>query len=132
MADVEGTIGYLTRGQVPVRSPANAWLPVPGWTGEHEWQGRIPFEELPRARNPQTGYFATANNRIVADDYPYYVALDWAPPHRAIRVSSRLRDLTGATVADMAAIHADRLSLPSRAFSDHLGDTAPADERVAE
>lgn len=34
--DVHGNIGYLNRGQVPIRSMANAWLPVPGWTGEHE------------------------------------------------------------------------------------------------
>ena len=29
-ADVRGTTGYRTRGVVPVRAPANAWLPVPG------------------------------------------------------------------------------------------------------
>ena len=28
-ADVHGQIGYRTRGQVPIRSRANAWLPVP-------------------------------------------------------------------------------------------------------
>ena len=33
-ADVHGQIGYRTRGQVPIRSRANAWLPVPGWTGD--------------------------------------------------------------------------------------------------
>ena len=32
-ADVDGNIGYLNRGKVPLRSIANAWLPVPGWTG---------------------------------------------------------------------------------------------------
>ncbi|MDP3062291.1 MAG: penicillin acylase family protein, partial [Chloroflexota bacterium] len=52
-ADTSGNIGYRTRGKVPVRSMANAWLPVPGWTGEHEWQGYIPFEEMPRSRNPE-------------------------------------------------------------------------------
>jgi penicillin G amidase len=50
MADVDGAIGYLTRGRLPIRSQANAWLPVPGWSGAHEWQGEIPFDELPRAR----------------------------------------------------------------------------------
>ena len=35
------TIGYLTRGHVPVRAAANAWLPVPGWDGAHEWTGAI-------------------------------------------------------------------------------------------
>ena len=132
IADRQGTVGYLMRGQIPQRSKANAWLPVPGWTGEHEWGAPIPFEELPRVRNPQTGYFATANNRIVTDDYPYHISIDWAPAHRASRIETRLRGLNGATAADMAAIHADRVSLPSRAFTDRLGAISPTDERMAE
>jgi penicillin amidase len=121
MADRQGAVGYLMRGQVPLRSRANAWLPVPGWTGEHEWAGQIPFEALPRGRDPQVGYFVTANNRIVTDDYPYYVALDWAPGYRAARITARLNALTGgATVADMAAIHAERRSLPSYHFTARL------------
>src|SRR5436305_1602604 len=36
-ADVHGAIGYRTRGQVPIRPMANAWVPVPGWDGAHEW-----------------------------------------------------------------------------------------------
>ncbi len=43
MADVHGNIGYTSRGEIPIRSRVNALLPVPGWTGEHEWQGSIPF-----------------------------------------------------------------------------------------
>jgi penicillin amidase len=126
MADRQGTVGYLMRGQVPLRSRANAWLPVPGWTGEHEWTGQIPFEALPRGRDPQVGYFITANNRIVTDDYPYYVALDWAPGHRAARITSRLEALVGgATVADMAAIHSERRSLPSYHFTAHLDQLQP-------
>ncbi|MFN8512812.1 MAG: penicillin acylase family protein [Chloroflexia bacterium] len=132
MADRHGTIGYVMRGRVPIRTRANAWLPVPGWTGEHEWQGNIPFEELPRVRNPQTGWIATANNRIIEDSYPHYVAIDWAPPSRAQRVVARVKDLTGATVADMASIHSERVSLPSRVFVNALEEIAPSDERVAE
>ena len=49
-ADVGGNIGYLNRGQVPIRSMANAWLPVPGWTGSQAWDGIIPFEELARSK----------------------------------------------------------------------------------
>lgn len=121
MADRQGSVGYLMRGQVPLRSRANAWLPVPGWTGDHEWEGQIPFEALPRDRDPQTGYFVTANNRIVTDEYPYYVALDWAPGHRAARIIARLEELgTGAAVSDMAAIHAERHSLPSHHFTARL------------
>ena len=113
-ADVHGDIGYLTRGKVPVRSAANAWLPVPGWTGEHEWRGAIPFEEMPRSRNPDTGYIVTANNRIVGEEYPYYLALDYAPEYRARRILERLEDIASATVADMSSVHAERVSIPGR------------------
>ena len=124
MGDVHGNIGYLTRGRLPVRSRANGWLPVPGWNGQHDWTGDVPFEELPRVRNPETGWIATANNRIVGDDYPHYIALDYAPNSRAIRISTRLEDMTGATVDDMAGIHADRVSLPSKLFIDRLSNAA--------
>lgn len=127
-ADVHGDIGYLTRGQVPIRSMANAWLPVPGWTGEHEWQGMIPFEEMPRVRNPDTGYIVTANNRIVGDDYPYYLGIDYSPGFRARRILDRLRPLTKADGLAMAAIHADRVSLLGREFVRLLDGLKPPDE----
>ncbi len=132
MADTVGTIGYLTRGQVPVRARANGWLPVPGWTGEHEWRGMVPFEEMPRARDPEQGFIATANQRIVGPDYPHYISLDWGTPHRAQRVNDRLRALTAAGPADMAAIHADKRSIPSRAMVALAREVEPLDDRSAE
>ena len=73
-ADVDGNIGYLSRGEIPIRSGQNARLPVPGWVDEHEWQGNIPFEEMPRSINPPEGYIVTANNKPVDDYYPYYIS----------------------------------------------------------
>ncbi len=131
MADRHGTIGYLTRGEIPLRSAANFWLPVPGWTGAHEWQGRIPHEDLPRMTNPAAGFFATANNRIVDDDYPYPICLDFAPPYRAQRLTERLRETTGATIETMASIHAEKRSIPSRIFVAMLDQVEPLDERSA-
>ena len=55
-ADVEGDIGYLNRGIIPVRDAANHWIPVPGWDSKYEWSGYIPFDELVRSRNPEIGY----------------------------------------------------------------------------
>jgi penicillin amidase len=115
-ADVHGNIAYLHRGQVPQRPMANAWLPVPGWTGEYEWQGHIPFAEWARVRNPDTGYIVTANNRIAGKDYPYYIALDFAPEYRARRIMERLAPMRNATVADMAAVHAERVSIPAQTY----------------
>ncbi len=127
MADTSGNIGYLTRGQIPVRPPANAWLPVPGWTGEYEWSGQVPFEEMPRARNPEQGFIATANQRIVGPDFPHHISHDYAPPHRAARVNARLRPLTSATPADMAVVHADKVSIPSRSFVNLARALKPLD-----
>ena len=76
---------------------ANAWLPVPGWTGEYEWQGAIPFAEMPRSRNPETGYIITANNRITEADYPHYINVDFAPEFRARRIADRLAPLRERT-----------------------------------
>lgn len=131
MADTSGNIGYLTRGQVPVRSAANGWLPVPGWTGEHEWEGIVPFEEMPRSRNPEQGFIATANQRIVGPEYPHHISNDWAPPHRAMRVNARLHEMPAATIEDMAAVHADTMSIPSAAFVALAGRITPADAASA-
>ena len=119
-ADVHGNIGYLTRGQIPMRSRANAWLPVPGWTGEHEWQGSIPFNEMPRSHNPEAGYVVTANQKVVGDDYPHFIALDHAPEFRAKRISIRLQALDNATVDDMGSIHAERVSIPAQHYLRRL------------
>ncbi len=130
-ADVHGNIGYLNRGKVPIRSLANAWLPVPGWTGAHEWQGDIPFEEAARLRNPATGVIVTANNRIVGHDYPYYLSLDNAPEYRARRILDRLQPLTQATVEDMRAIHAERVSIPARIYMRWIAEIEPHDALAA-
>ena len=126
--DVHGEISYLTRGKVPVRSEANAWTPVPGWTGDHEWTGTVPFEEMPRARSPETGYIVTANNRIVGDDYPHYIGLFYAADFRARRITERLKALASATVADMSSIHAERVSIPAQAYVGLLSRADPADD----
>ena len=127
-ADVQGNIGYLNRGRLPIRSAANAWLPVPGWTGEHEWRGFVPFEDLARSRNPSTGYIVTANNRIVGEDYPHYVGLTFTPEHRARRITDRLKELGKATVRDMAAIHSERVTIPGRTYARLLSAVRPLDE----
>ncbi len=127
-ADVHGAIGYLTRGQVPVRAPASAWVPVPGWTGAHEWQGVVPFGEMPRLRDPATGWLATANSKVTGPDYPHALGIDFAPDFRTRRLAERLSRLERADVADMAAIHADRVSIPAREFVEILAAVEPPDE----
>ena len=131
LADVKGNFGYLCRGRIPIRSMANAWLPAPGWTGEHEWSGYIPFEEMPRSLNPESGYVATANNRPVGEDYPHYIALDFTPGFRAERVTRRLLSLDRPSAADMAEVHREMVSAPAQAYVGFLQDVTPENPEAA-
>ncbi len=127
-ADVDGAIGYRTRGRMPLRNEANAWLPVPGWTQAYEWTREIPFEEMPAVRDPTTGYAYTANNRIPPTDYPYSLGHDYLPGFRAQRIRDQLAEGRDLTVADMARIHADVLSLPALAWRALWPRVKPAGE----
>ena len=129
--DVHGAFGYLCRGRIPIRSRSNGWLPAPGWTGEHEWDGDIPFEELPRSINPPEGYIATANNRPVGNDYPHYIAVDFTPEYRVKSVTKGLQSLDQPTAADMAKVHAQRVSIPALAYLSALKKAEPADDLSA-
>ena len=131
-ADIHGEFGYRYRGRIPLRSMANAWVPVPGWAGGHEWHGRIPFEELPSARNPEAGFVVTCNNAPTTADYPHYINTYFAPDWRARRITARLGEIPAgaATPADMASIHADRESIPARTLVQRLMRMNPADADV--
>ena len=125
-ADVDGNYGYLCRGRIPIRSRVNGWLPVPGWTGDHEWQGDIPFGELPRSINPEEGYIATANNKPVSDDYPHYIAVDFTPEFRVMGVTKGLKSLDRPAAPDMAKVHSYRVSQPALAYLAVLPGVEPA------
>ena len=126
MADVHGNIGYQCRGEIP-RRPGDvpAPLPVPGWDGEHEWQGSIPFADMPRYINPSLGYIVTANNRPVGADYPYYISMDFAPGYRAMRVTHGVESIPNAAAADMGRIHAERVSIPAKTYVAALAAAPP-------
>ncbi|MFN2237225.1 MAG: penicillin acylase family protein, partial [Anaerolineales bacterium] len=86
-ADLQGNIGYQTPGNIPIRAEGHSGqYPVPGWTGEYEWQRYIPFDELPFAFNPPEGYIATANNAVVGPEYPYMISQQFAYGFRAQRI----------------------------------------------
>lgn len=125
MGDKAGHIGYRLRGRLPVRHPLNAYLPVPGADDRYRWRGIVPFEEMPHLDDPDTGWLVTANNRHATFDSAHYVGNQYAPPHRAERISQLLDGATGLTVEDMARIHADTVSLAAREALALLPRVAP-------
>lgn len=116
-ADVDGNIGFVAPGRVPVRKPENdlkGLAPAPGWDNRYDWDGFIPFEALPRQLNPAAGRIATANEKIVGPDYPYFLTSEWSLPYRAQRIASLLDARPMHTMASLAAIQGDHVSLAAR------------------
>ncbi len=62
-ADVDGHIGYYAPGHIPIRARGDGSRPADGWTGEAEWTGWVPFDELPHLYDPPEHFIVTANHR---------------------------------------------------------------------
>lgn len=110
-ADRRGNIGLIAPALIPIRASGKGLLPTRGWTGEGDWTGFVPFEGLPRLRNPASGMIATANEKLVPDDYPWFLGDDWQPGYRGDRIRALLRARDDHDVASFAAIQDDKLSL---------------------
>jgi penicillin amidase len=106
-ADVDGNIGYIAPGAIPIRAAGDGTLPVPGWTGTHEWTGFLPPDQWPRIYNPTRGYVATANNKALPDSYPHLVSTNWEAGYRAERITELIQATSSLSADDMAAIQAD-------------------------
>ena len=129
-ADHDGNIGFFAPGQIPIRKKGDGTAPVPGWTGEYDWGGWVPFEELPQAFNPPAGHIATANNKIVPDSYPYLLTHDWDLPYRVERIESGLADTPRQSIESSAALQGDLVSLTARHLVPLMLASEPADARA--
>ncbi len=129
-ADTDGNIGYSLPGNIPIRAKGDGRVPVPGWTGEYEWTGYIPFEELPHLYNPPQGYIATANNRVVEDDYPYFISTEYCIGDRAERIVELIRSQAKIDVAFIRHMHFDQVSPMARVVAGHLGRLAVEDPEL--
>jgi penicillin amidase len=121
-ADVDGNIGYHAAGYLPKRHGFAGDVPLDGSSGDFEWDGYIPFDQLPAAYNPPGGIVATANQNPFPADYPYPVNGNFAPPDRSRRIRDLLSARTGWRAADMLAVQTDIFS----AFNKFLATQAVA------
>ena len=131
-ADTAGNIGLQTAGIIPVRVPEHQGIvPVPGWTGEYDWQGYIPFDEMPSVYNPDSGYLFSANSRVAPDDYPYLISYDWfSPGYRQQRLKQLLEEQAasgrGFSMKDMQKMQADTFSIPATLMTPYFLSLKPA------
>ncbi len=109
-ADTAGNIGYWACGAVPIRRDGRGYLPYRGWEKEGDWIGMIPFEEMPHAFNPPQNFIATANNKIIGENYPYYISNSWEPTSRIERITEMLAHANKIDTAYFKAMQTDVVS----------------------
>lgn len=125
-ADRAGNIGYSMPGRIPIRAQGIGAVPAPGWTGEYEWVGWIPHEDLPHAFNPAQHYFVTANNQVVGKEYPHFLTAETQNGFRARRIVDLLTEKDKLTADDFARIQVDMYCAPARPFCELLTALSPA------
>jgi len=104
-SDDQGHIAYHAVGRVPLRPGGLIGMPIAD--NAHEWQGYIPFDQMPNSFDPPSGFLATANSRVTTDSSPYKLSLEWVEPYRAQRIYKALQGRDKLTPADMLAVQTD-------------------------
>ena len=121
-ADVEDNIGYWVTGKVPIRMKGDGRIPAPGWSGEYEWKGYVPFEEMPHALNPEEGILITCNNKIEADDYPYFLGGDYMNGFRSRRLSELIEEQKVLSEENHREFQMDLSCIPGQELVKKLAD----------
>ncbi|HXP86913.1 MAG TPA: penicillin acylase family protein [Bryobacteraceae bacterium] len=124
-ADVDGNIGYHAAGPVPKRRPTPGCagdVPVDGTTDDCEWDGFIPYDQLPHAFNPAGGIIASANQNPFPADSPYPVSGNFAPPYRVRQIRARLESREHWKPEEMIAVQKDVYSVFLHSLSQQIVD----------
>ena len=116
-ADVDGHIGYVLPGLIPLRSGPDGLRVRDGESGDEDWTGYVPRDDLPWQLDPEGGRIVTANNAPVDDAYPHWIGGEWDPGYRAARIAELLAaagdkltlDLMREIQMDDHVLRADRI-----------------------
>ena len=149
-ADVEGHIGFIVAAKIPVRkcgvfpqadsplpadTPCGA-APMPGDTDAFEWNGYVPFDELPQVLDPPGGIIATANAQVAGPAYPHFMTATWMTPWRVDRIFTLLGEPGKKfTPEDFNAIQNDIVSeldlIVAKELVKAAANAKPKDDRTA-
>lgn len=122
-ADREGNIGYQATGKVPIRRNFYGDVPLDGSSGQFEWDGYIPFEQLPSVFNPPSGIAVSSNQNPFPSDYPFHTEGDYADKYRLQQIKALLKSRSRLKPEDMVVIQKDVYSAYDR-FLAHTSVTA--------
>ncbi|MGW7100144.1 penicillin acylase family protein [Streptomyces sp. NPDC054838] len=131
----DGDIALKTAGLVPERRPGSGLAPAPFAEVARSWEHFLPFDALPETLNPDEGYIVSANHKMVPDDAPVQVGVDWVAPYRAERIEELIVGAGRVTSDDCARWQGDETNgravrvLPS--LLEALGRRPPVEPSAA-
>ncbi len=130
-ADRDGNIGWQAVGIAPIRQEWSGMVPVPG-DGRYEWSGYIPIIAKPSIYNPDNGIINTSNENVTPLTYENWDAIgfQWSDPYRGDRVMEVLENGRRHSMADMAALQTDYMSIPSRQIIPLYKNLETNDENI--
>jgi penicillin G amidase len=112
-ATIDGDIGYQLTGIIPIRKNGYGLFPKNATTGLYDWIGVEDYDLQLRIINPNSGYFATANQRI-DNRFIVHITEDYDEGYRAKRINQVLAngtnfdaDINALTVEDMKNLQLD-------------------------
>lgn len=103
-------IAITVTGQYPAKWENQGRFISDGSNPLYDWQGWVPFEQIPYIRNPDRGFVSSANQDPTGPDYPYYLDDDFAPYERGRRINDRLAAMNLITKEDMQNLQLDDYS----------------------
>ncbi|QKM64550.1 penicillin acylase family protein [Polynucleobacter tropicus] len=128
MADTEGNISYQAAGVAPKRTLHQGLYgiaPAPGWDNQFDWNGYVPFDQLPASNNPEQGWIATANQAIIASNNPNPLTADWDVPTRYERIVQMIKDRSTHDTKYIKTMQGDTLSLGATPLLDLFKSSQP-------
>jgi penicillin G amidase len=126
---VQGRVAFKAVGKVPLRRSDNdirGVSPSPGWDARYDWAGWLPYDQTPQddpAETTRKGWHATANQRVMAPGYPYFLGQDWHAPYRFERIEELLAGKRRHDMVSMQAAQADVLSRATQRLLPFLQST---------
>jgi len=115
-ADADGNIAMAPHGALPIRKRGQGRWPMDGASGDFDWVGTIPDNQLPFALNPSQHYVASANGRPAAVGYPHYLGWMWDASYRTRRIHGLLSTHDRITVEQMEQFQMDAHDVAAETF----------------
>lgn len=121
-ASRDGHFGYIQSGACPIRGegPYHMLLHNDGTRASHNWQGRVPFDDLPQVHDPASGWlqscntganYVTEGHTLKAEDFPPGVVCGHYSPdlriwrgrgHRCFEFMPTMHNVTLAQACEFA------------------------------